>query len=45
VGVGGEAFLWLDGGEVLQVVAEVAAQVLDQPVEQGWEVIASRAAR
>ena len=32
-----EAFLGFDGGEVLQVVAEVAAQVLDEPVEQRGE--------
>jgi hypothetical protein len=38
VGVRGEAFLGFDGGEVLEVVAEVAAQVLDEPVEQGGEV-------
>ena len=36
--VRGEPFLWFDGGEVLQVVAEVAAQVLDEPVEQRGEV-------
>ena len=34
VDVGGEPPLGFDGGEVLQVVAEVAAQVLDEPVEQ-----------
>ena len=38
VGVRGESFLGFDGGEVLDVVAEVAAQVLDEPVEQGREV-------
>jgi hypothetical protein len=30
--------LGFDGGEVLEVVAEVAAQVLDEPVEQRREV-------
>jgi len=30
--------LRFDGGEVLDVVAEVAAQVLDEPVEQGREM-------
>ena len=34
----GQPPLRLDGGEVLQVVAEEAAQVLDEPVEQGREV-------
>src|SRR5262249_60311008 len=34
----GEPLLWLDGGEVLHVVAEDAAKVLDEPVEQGGEV-------
>jgi len=34
VDVRGEAALGFDGGEVLQVVAEVATQVLDEPVEQ-----------
>ena len=38
VHVRGEPSLRLDGGEVLDVVAEVAAQVLDQPVEQRGEV-------
>jgi hypothetical protein len=38
VRVRGESFLWFDGGEVLQVVAEVAAQVLYEPVEQRGEV-------
>ena len=38
VDVRGEAALWFDGGEVLQVIAGVAAQVLDEPVEQGGEV-------
>jgi hypothetical protein len=38
VDVRGEAPLWFDGGEVLDVVAEVAAQVLDEPVEQRREV-------
>ena len=33
-----EAALRLDGGEVLQVIAAVAAQVLDEPVEQRGEV-------
>ena len=33
----GEAALGFDGGEVLHVVAEVAAQVLDEPVEQRGE--------
>ena len=33
-----EAALRFDGGEVLQVVAAVAAQVLDEPVEQRGEV-------
>ena len=36
--VGGEAALGFDGGEVLHVVADVAAQVLDEPVEQRREV-------
>src|ERR1019366_9633388 len=36
--VRGEPPLWLDGGEVLDVVAEEPAQVLDQPVEQRGEV-------
>jgi hypothetical protein len=38
VDVRGEPPLGFDGGEVLQVVAEVAAQVLDEPVEQRGEV-------
>ncbi len=38
VDVRGEAFLGFDGGEVLEVVAEEAAQVLDEPVEQRGEV-------
>jgi hypothetical protein len=38
VDVGGEAPLGFDGGEVLDVVAEEAAQVLHEPVEQGGEV-------
>ena len=38
VDVRGEAALWFDGGEVLQVIADVAAQVLDEPVEQRGEV-------
>jgi hypothetical protein len=33
VDVRGEAALGFDGGEVLQVIAGVAAQVLDEPVE------------
>jgi hypothetical protein len=33
-----EAALGFDGGEVLQVVAGQAAQVLDEPVEQRGEV-------
>jgi hypothetical protein len=37
VDVRGEPLLGFDGGEVLQVVAEVAAQVLDEPVEQRGE--------
>jgi hypothetical protein len=45
VGVRGQAALGFDGGEVLGVVAEVAAQVLDEPVEQAGKWIASRAAR
>jgi hypothetical protein len=46
MGVRGEAALGTDGGEVLGVVAEVAAQVLDEPVEQrAGKWIASRAAR
>jgi hypothetical protein len=40
----GEAALRFDGGEVLQVAAAVAAQVLDEPVEQRGECSASRAA-
>ena len=35
--MGSEPFLWFDGGKVLHVVAEVAAQVLDEPVEQRRE--------
>jgi hypothetical protein len=42
VGVRCEPFLWFDGGELLHVVAEVAAQVLDQPVGQGLPRRASR---
>ena len=38
VHVRGQAPLWFDGGEVLHVVAEDAAQVLDEPVEQRGEV-------
>ena len=38
VRVRGEPLLRFDGGEVLDVVAEVAAQVLDEPVEQRREV-------
>ena len=34
----GKALLGFDGGEVLDVVAEEAAQVLDEPVEQRGEV-------
>src|SRR5262249_7026638 len=37
VDVRGQAALGFDGGEVLDVVAEVAAQVLDEPVEQRGE--------
>ena len=37
VDVRGEPPLGFDSGEVLQVVAEVAAQVLDEPVEQRGE--------
>ncbi len=37
VHVRGEAFLGFDGGEVLHVVTEVAAQVLNEPVEQRRE--------
>src|ERR1035441_2618199 len=36
--VRGQAALWFDGGEVLDVVAEEASQVLDEPVEQCREV-------
>jgi hypothetical protein len=45
VDVRGKAALRLDRGEVLDVVAEEAAQVLDQPVEQPGEVqgVAGRA--
>jgi hypothetical protein len=38
VNVRGQPFLRLDNGEVLQVVADQAAQVLDQAVEQRGEV-------
>ena len=38
VDVRGQPPLRFDGGEVLHVVAEVAAQVLDEPVEQRGEV-------
>jgi hypothetical protein len=38
VHVRGEPSLGFDCGEVLDVVAEVAAQVLDEPVEQRGEV-------
>ena len=38
VDVRGDAPLWFDGGEILQVIAGVAAQVLDEPVEQRGEV-------
>ena len=38
VHVRGEALLRFDRGEVLEVVAEEPAQVLDQPVEQRGEV-------
>jgi hypothetical protein len=37
VRVRSQPLLGFDGGEVLDVVAEVAAQVLDEPVEQGRE--------
>jgi hypothetical protein len=33
VDVGSETALWLDGGEVLDVIAAEPAQVLDEPVE------------
>ena len=36
--VRGEPALGFDGGEILQVVADEAAQVLDEPVEQRGEV-------
>jgi hypothetical protein len=36
--VRGEAPLGFDGGEVLQVIADKPAQVLDEPVEQRGEV-------
>src|ERR1039458_4768184 len=36
--VRGQPSLWFDGGEVLNVVAEEPAQVLDEPVEQRSEV-------
>ena len=38
VHVRGQPFLRFDGGEVLHVVAQDAAQVLDEPVEQRGEV-------
>ena len=38
VDVRGEAALWFDGGEVLQVIAGEPAQVLDEPVEKRGEV-------
>ena len=38
VDVRGEPPLGLDGGEVLHVVADEPAQVLDEPVEQRGEV-------
>jgi hypothetical protein len=38
VGVRGEAFLGFDCGEVLHVVAQIAAQILNEPVEQRGEV-------
>ena len=38
VEVWGEPFLRFDGGEVLDVVAEEPAQVLDETVERGREV-------
>jgi hypothetical protein len=38
INVRGQPLLRLDGGEVLHVVAEDTAQVLDEPVEQGGEV-------
>jgi hypothetical protein len=38
VDVRGKSPLGFDGGEVLQVVAEEAAQVLDEPVEQRREM-------
>ena len=38
VDVRGQPPLWFDGGEVLHVVAEEPAQVLDEPVEQRREV-------
>ncbi len=38
VDVRGEAFLRFDRGEVLEVLADEAAQVLDEPVEQRGEV-------
>jgi hypothetical protein len=37
-GRAGRAALWFDSGEVLQVIAGEAAQVLDEPVEQRGEV-------
>jgi len=45
VDVRGEAPLGFDGGEVLQVIADVAAQVLDEPVNSAAKCSASRAAR
>jgi hypothetical protein len=38
VDVRGEPPLGFDGGEVLQVIADIAAQVLDEPVEQRGEM-------
>ena len=38
VHVRGQAFLRFDGGEVLHLVAEEPAQVLDEPVDQRGEV-------
>ena len=38
MGVRGQAPLWFDGGEVLDVVAEEPTQVLHEPVEQRREV-------
>jgi hypothetical protein len=45
MGVRGQAALGFDGGEVLHVVAEETAQVLDEPVQQRGEVDRVRAAR